>query len=281
MPLIGQKIRARRELSRSDGFIVFLRESFRDECDNAVWAIWRYAVIAWLFLAALTPFVHYFSGISAIPVLIGIVILAHYVTTVVTLWTMWRFGTIALSGALMFTAACILEATARGYAYTPQFAPQLIGLPLVVPFLWMATIASAWGVADMVIERRRDWLSRIKLSALAGLAFAALAMCSAGWLRDHGLVTWPQESFPWRAALEIWAGAAILTLIVRPLRIPRFRLATVFTLAWCTELYRTVLSGSFSLEHFGLFAGVAALIVVIWAIEYQRWRWTPVGVRIE
>lgn len=281
MPLIGEKSRTRSGLIRSDGFTVFLRESFRNERGNPAWKIWRYVVIAWLFLAALTPFVHRFSGATAIPVLVGIVILTHYAATAVTLRTMWGFGTIALSGALMFAAACILEATARGYAYTPQFAPQLYGLPLVVPFLWMAMIAPAWGVADMVIERRRDWLSRFKLSALAGLAFTVLALCSAGWLHDRGLITWTQESFPWRAVLELWAGGAILTLIVRPLRMPRFRLATVFALAWCVEVYRVAVCGGFTVQRSVLFAVTAILIAASWAVEYRRWRKTPVSVHTE
>jgi putative membrane protein len=103
-------------------------------------------------------------------------------------------------------------------------------------------LAPAWAVSDAILGRRRDRQSIGHTSlhaALAGLAFTAWDLYLDPQMVARGLWAWevPGGYFgiPWVNFLGWWLSATLLTLISRPLQLPRRPLLVIYSLTWAFQ----------------------------------------------
>jgi putative membrane protein len=165
------------------------------------------------------------------------------------------------------------------YTYTQALQPQLAGVPLLIPLAWMMMLPPAWAAADAILsgwqERLGIWNALLH-AVLAGLAFTAWdlyldpQMVARGlWVWDHLLAGY--FGIPWSNFIGWWLSATLLTLTVRPSRLPRARLLAIYSLTWA---FQAIGLGVFWGQPGPALAGLIGMgMWVVWAWYKERQAW--------
>jgi putative membrane protein len=156
------------------------------------------------------------------------------------------------------------------YDYTDALQPQLAGVPVVIPLAWFMMLVPAWAVAEVILANHRDnlgsWYAPLH-AALAGAAFTAWDLYLDPQMVAHELWSWdyPGAYFgiPWLNFLGWWMAATLLTLLIRPRRLPRRRLMAIYTLTW---VFQAIGLGLFWDQPGPALVGFLSMgIFVVWA----------------
>jgi uncharacterized membrane protein len=143
-------------------------------------------------------------------------------------------------------------------------------VPLVIALAWFMMLVPAWAVAEVILARHREnlgsWYALLH-AALAGAAFTAWDLYLDPQMVAHGLWAWdgPGGYFgiPWINFMGWWLAATLLTLLIRPRSLPRWRLRVIYTLTWA---FQAVGLGLFWNQPGPALVGFLSMgIFVIWA----------------
>lgn len=210
-------------------------------------------VVGWVLTMISIPIVRWTLGHGAKLPLINAGVLLQAAAVVVILWQAWgwrRTLTTAVTIALFTFLVEALGSTTGfpfgHYDYTDLLQPQLFGVPLLIPIAWLMMLPPAWATVAFLLptshnsapaQRRKQYALFVVLSALALTAWDLLL--------DPQMVAWNlwvwQEpggyfGIPW---LNFWGWfmtAVIVTLLVRPERLPVRPLLVIYTITWFLEV---------------------------------------------
>ncbi len=121
------------------------------------------------------------------------------------------------------------------YSYTDRLQPQLGAVPLLIPFAWLMMLPPAWAVGARLSGRS---------SGLGFVAASALAFTVWDLFLDPQMVSWhfwtwqtPVGYFgiPWVNFAGWFFGAALITALVRPSRLPLRPLLLIYAVTWALE----------------------------------------------
>jgi putative membrane protein len=128
------------------------------------------------------------------------------------------------------------------YDYTSALQPQLGGVPLLIPLAWLMMLLPAWAVAQTITAPHAARLGRFAPLAhalLAGLAFTAWDLYLDPQMVSRGLWVWEEAGAYFGVPLQNyfgwWASAALITLAVRPGRLPAARLRWIYIVTWLLQ----------------------------------------------
>lgn len=198
--------------------------------------------ILWLFSMISIPIQGWVWGEGAVlrGTVIGVLFQAITVTVVlIRIWSMNR-ALITVLGIVVFAWAVEWLGSSTGvpfglYHYTERLQPQLLGVPLLIPFAWLMMIPPAWAVAARIVRRAPRWW----FVAVSAAAFTAWDLFLDPQMVHWGLWAWDQPGdyfgIPWVNFLGWFVAVAALTLILRPERTPDLRLMWVYALTWGLE----------------------------------------------
>ena len=159
------------------------------------------------------------------------------------LWGVWgAAATLRVAGsilALSWAAEVIGSRTGipfGTYTYTDTLQPQILNVPLQIPLGWLMMLPPSWAVAQAIADRIN---SRWKFPAFVGLS--ALAMTAWDLFLDPMMVTWemwvwdnPSSYFgiPWINYLGWLLVSALITILIRPGKLPVAPLLIIYTTIW-------------------------------------------------
>jgi len=212
-------------------------------------AVWVVSLVMWLTLLIATPISIWLAGEDIFPLMATLGVLAHGAATLSALAGGWPAGRVLSAVVVVFGGAWAIEAlgSATGYPfgayeYTDALQPQLAGVPLLIPLAWLMMLIPAWGVAEAILAGRKVRLGRwyAPLYAMvAGAAFTTWDLYLDPQMVARGLWLWDQPGgyfgIPWVNFLGWWLAASVLTLLVRPTRLPRVRLMVIYALTWAFQ----------------------------------------------
>jgi hypothetical protein len=278
MPLVDlnpNRTDRNRDIPSDVGFLQATRSAFHSESRSKVYRfIWLMAAGCWGTASIVTGL--YAGGGSSPPGVSLDTVLSAVMLVVVaaTLTCMWKWWTVGLATLVFLILSWVLAAVdiTSGVPFGPfrgtgAQGPTLAGIPLLVGVPWLLMLPPSWGVADMVLVRDRDWWSRLKFAALSGLFFAAWGVVQVavdGGVSSVGVGLC--LGIPCMSVAGWFLASVTLTLAVRPLRLPRFRLTAVYALVVMLE--------PFTWSRIAVRPTVAAvgLSVMILALTWGMWR---------
>jgi len=197
----------------------------------------------WALVMVSIPIVDWSTGWSAMigAITIGVSVSAGIV--VALLWGVWGAATtlrVAVSIlALSWAAEAIASRTGLPfgtYSYTDMLQPQILNVPVQIPLGWLMMMPPSWAVAQAIADRLNP---RWEFPAFVGLS--ALAMMAWDLFLDPMMVTWemwvwdnPGSYFgvPWINYLGWLMVSVLLTILIRPGRLPVVPLLIIYTAIW-------------------------------------------------
>ena len=171
---------------------------------------------------------------------VGVSVTAGLVTAL--LWGVWGAATLRVAGsilALSWAAEVIGSRTGipfGTYSYTDTLQPQILNVPVQIPLGWLMMLPPSWAVAQAIVDRIKP---RWEFPAFVGLS--ALAMTAWDLFLDPMMVTWemwvwdnPGSYFgiPWINYLGWLLVSALITILIRPGKLPVAPLLIIYTTIW-------------------------------------------------
>lgn len=194
---------------------------------------------AWVLTMIAIPIVRWTVGDQALHwgVTLSVCLLAA--AMIAALWQQWgRRATlrlVALVGPLAWGLEWLGSTTGfpfGDYHYTPVLQPQVAGVPVIIPLAWLMMLPPAWAVASLIVNGRRDW----RFVAVSAAAFTAWDLFLDPQMVGWGYWVWVKPGgyfgIPWINFGGWLLGAAVLTLLARPQRLPQPILLTVYAVTW-------------------------------------------------
>ena len=197
---------------------------------------------AWVLAMIALPLTQYVWGESIIPASVALTVVAQVGLVLVIIYQAWgATKTIkSVAGIVLLTWAAEAVGTTTGYpfgvyTYTEKLQPQLAHVPLLIPLAWLMMLPPAWSVASRITG---GW------SGPAFVFFSALAFTFWDLFLDPQMVAWelwlwsePGGYFgiPWQNFIGWAVTAAVITVIVRPQKLPTGPLLSIYVLTWLLE----------------------------------------------
>jgi uncharacterized membrane protein len=217
---------------------------------RGVWiTLWTLSLILWVGLLIATPISLWLAGRDVFPIMATLGVLAQAGATLLALaggWPSPRIGW-ALLVVLVGTWGIEFLGSTTGfpfgdYAYTDALQPQLAGVPLLIPLAWLMMLGPAWAMAEAILagaeDRLAGWYGLVH-ALLTGAAFTVWDLYLDPQMVANGLWGWDQPGgyfgIPWLNYLGWWLSASLLTLVIRPARLPRRPLMVIYTLTWAFQ----------------------------------------------
>lgn len=154
------------------------------------------------------------------------------------------------------------------YHYTDALAPLVGGVPAVIPLAWLMMLPPAWAVAYAITGTVGGW----RFVAVSALAFTAWDLFLDPQMVAWGYWVWEVPGLYFGIPLINYAGwllsAALLTVAVRPPRLPVRPLLVVYGAVWFLQSVGMAIFWQMPGPALFGFAGMGAML--LWAIRRQR-----------
>ncbi|GAB4481780.1 MAG: hypothetical protein Kow00124_29880 [Anaerolineae bacterium] len=206
---------------------------------RAAGVAFRIALVVWALGMIAIPILNWTIGPAALDLAIPFSVIAQGVVVLIALIDAWgaprALGTALLIAAVTWAAEAVGSATGvpfGAYSYTDKLQPQLLDVPLLIPFAWLMMLPPAWAVARR-ISGRWGGAAFVLASAAAMTAWDLfLDPQMVGW----GLWTWHNGGgyfgIPWVNFAGWMLTAAVVTLLARPRDLPTGPLLIVYAITW-------------------------------------------------
>jgi putative membrane protein len=212
-------------------------------------SLWFASLALWLVVLIATPISIWLVGEDSFVLMAALGVIVQGAATLFALISGWPTGRVLGAVATVFGGAWVVEAlgSATGfpfgaYEYTDALQPQLAGVPLIIPLAWLMMLVPAWAVAEAILARSHERLGRWYAplhAAVAGAAFTAWDLYLDPQMVAHELWIWEEPGgffgIPWINFVGWWLAAILLTLLIRPKRLPHQRLMVIYTLTWAFQ----------------------------------------------
>lgn len=185
------------------------------------WA-WAGMVAVWIATMLLTPIFIFGVGDHLFPVISTVTVLLQLVASLLALRMGYRLrqvaGIVVVSAVLTYLVELLGSKTGwpfGPYHYTDALQPQLFDVPLLIPLAWLMMLPASWGVASLIVGKKRPaWL----FAVLSGLVFTAWDLYLDPQMVLKGLWEWHNPSgyfgIPWSNYLGWWLSGIVLTLVL-------------------------------------------------------------------
>jgi uncharacterized membrane protein len=197
----------------------------------------------WALMMLSLPITDWSTGWAALvgAITVGVSITAGLV--IALLWGVWgAAATLRVAGSILVLSWAAEVVGSRtgipfgAYSYADTLQPQILNVPLQIPLGWLMMLPPSWAVAQAIADRVKP---RWEFPAFVGLS--ALAMTAWDLFLDPLMVAWeiwvwdnPGSYFgiPWINYLGWLLVAALITILIRPGKLPVVPLLIIYTAMW-------------------------------------------------
>ena len=207
-------------------------------------------IISWVLAMVSLPIMKWIWGDGVIPfgLSLGVFLQATAVFFILRdQWGWQRTGVTAVTIAALTLFVEWLGSTTGfpfgGYEYTDLMQPQIAHVPVLIPFAWFMMLPAAWAVAHQIQSKfpsglaNRRWLFPL----LSAMALTAWDLFLDPQMVAWGLWSWDNPSgyfgIPWSNYLGWLATAVLLTVLIRPQKLPILPLLIIYTITWFLETF--------------------------------------------
>jgi putative membrane protein len=156
------------------------------------------------------------------------------------------------------------------YHYTDKLQPQLAHVPLLIPLAWLMILPPAWAVAQRLTGSTRGW----RFVAVSALAMTAWDLFLDPQMVAWGLWVWEDSGgyfgIPWHNYLGWLAVSALMTLVLRPPRLPVLPLLFIYTITWVLETIGLLAFWGLPGPALVGFLVMGLLVVLAWSTKQEE-----------
>ena len=240
-----------------------------------VWGWPLLLISAWLIILLYMPFVEGAWGKSAFrySVILSVLIQSGIVLFLIIRAAGIYRSTFMAAKVLLLTWAIEAIGAATGfpfgsYSYTDHLQPQLLGVPLLIPFAWLMMLPPSWAVAQRLSRSK----GRLLFSALSALAFTVWDLFLDPQMVKWDLWLWSGSGgyfgIPWTNFAGWFLSSLLITAVVRPVSLPERPLVLIYSLTCLMETAGLILF--WNLKGPALFGFVGMGIFALPAICLRR-----------
>jgi len=221
----------------------------------------------WLILLLSMPFVedNYGEKAFALGIVFSVILQALAVLSILINAIGIRKTAFMSSGIILLTWAIEAIGVFTGlpfgrYYYTEKLQPQLLNVPVLIPFAWLMMLPSSWAVAQYITGQEKG----VKFAILSGLAFTAWDLFLDPQMVEWGLWAWTNPGgyfgIPYVNFLGWFISAILITILVRPAFLPKRSLLLIYGLTWLMETVGLIAFWGLRGPALGGFAGMGIFI---------------------
>lgn len=207
-------------------------------------------ISVWVVVMISVPIQKWIWGDSVIPTAITFGLVAQFVAVSYIVASIWGINRTIMTFAIVATMTWLAEfiGSSTGipfgeYAYTDSLQPQLAHVPIIIPIAWFMMLPPAWAIAQTLTQTIN---SHPIVRSLAFAIVSALAFTAWDLFLDPQMVAWgfwewrnPVGYFgiPWINYVGWILTAFIVTLIIRPQKLPVVPLLIVYGVVWFLQSF--------------------------------------------
>lgn len=243
---------------------------------------WIACVLLWTLILLLIPvFLEKIEGSFLPAITAGVV--AQSIVVVLALLPGWGALRVSIIAVILVICSWASEAigVATGipfgqYHYSDLLTPKVLEVPLLIPVAWMMMLIPSWGVAYTLLindiqSSCRSNLHHVKAAALTGAAMVAWDFYVDPQMVALGVWEWRKPSCyfgtPLTNFVGWWSVAFLLTILVRPVDLPRRPLLVIYSVVWILEFLGLALIWGQPGPALVGFVGMGGLVVLAWRKE--------------
>lgn len=209
-----------------------------------------FLLTVWILVMISVPIQTWVFGDQIIPRAITIGLLAQFLAVVYitqNTWGLKRTTLTFIAVAIMTWSAEFIGSTTGfpfgDYSYTDILQPQLGHVPLIIPIAWFMMLPPAWVVAQTITGFDNNKTIR---QHMIFASISALALTAWDLFLDPQMVNWnfwiwdhPVGYFgiPWVNYFGWFLTAFIVTLVIRPSKLPVMPLMIVYGVVWFLQSF--------------------------------------------
>ncbi len=248
-------------------FLQLLRRSFLE--------LTRYPgflLIAWVVVMIALPFLNLYVGKQILWQGLTLAILLQVAFILNVLYRSWGWwGMLRVAAAvllLVWVVQAIIIRSGMPYGelqYTGSLQPQLLGIPFIIPPMWLMMLPPSWVVARLITRKLSGCMLRPVFVLLSAIAFMGWMVSADPLLAHLGILQWtPRGDFygipGWNFVFWLFM-AALLTFAISPNRVPGGPLLLMYTLAWVVTFIIMLVFGGVLLPALLGFAVMGILLI--------------------
>lgn len=198
--------------------------------------IWALAMVS-------LPIADWSTGWSAMTgaITLGVSLTAALVTAL--LWGVWGASRALRAAGSIFVLSWAAEVIGSrmgiafgAYSYTDVLHPQVHSVPLQVPLGWLMMLPPSWAVAAVITQHIKPGWKFPAFVCLSALAMTAWDLFLDPMMVAWGVWVWDDTGIyfgiPWTNYLGWLLVSALITVLIRPGKLPLVPLLLVYTTIW-------------------------------------------------
>lgn len=234
-------------------------------------------LMVWVVTMISLPIVRYLAGETGVRwgVVAGVVL--QTATVLIILYHAWGAARTILTAVGVSVLAWMAEAVGAStgllfgaYHYTDKLQPQLGHVPLLIPLAWLMMLPPAWAVAQQITGSTRGW----RFVAISAVALTAWDLFLDPQMVAWGLWVWENPGgyfgIPWHNYLGWLVVSAVMTLLLRPPKLPVLPLLLVYTVTWALETIGLMVFWGLPGPALVGFVVMGLLVVLVWSTKKEE-----------
>ena len=228
------------------GFISLLRKSIAG-LDRYL----GFLLISWLVVMAALPLLRRVFGEQVFLQGLALVVLFQVLFILQVLYRAWGWWSLLRMAVgvvlLVWIAAAIVIRSGLpfgSYQFTSLLQPQVMGVPFLIPFMWLMMLPPAWAVAKLITRKVNGCLARPLFIITSALAFTAWDLYLDPQMVLWGVWKWSPPGgyfgIPWMSLLGWLLVSGLISVGISPKRLPGGLLVVVYALTWLVEFISLV-----------------------------------------
>ncbi len=208
-------------------------------------------LVVWLVLLLALPLVWKFLGARVLHLMLELTVLAQALLVLNILNKAWGWWGVLRASAAIFllswaTFAILLRAgyPFTGLRYSDLLQPQVYGVPLLLPLIWLMMLPPAWAVARLATQMVSGCLMRPVFTLVSAAAFTAWDFYFDPLMVRWGLWEWNHAGgffgIPWMNFAVWFISSAVITFAISPKRMPGGTLILIYQILWIVGLISLV-----------------------------------------
>ncbi len=225
-------------------------------------------ITIWLAVMISMPFIERHIGRRAFIYSINLsVLIQSFIVVIFLIRSLGIFKVAVISTQILFLT-WLIEAIGvytgfpfGSYQYTNRLQPQILNVPLLIPFAWLMMLPPSWAIAYRITNGNYG----IKFILISGMAFTVWDLFLDPQMIRWGLWKWNTHGLYFGVPLSNFLGwfvsAVLITIIIRPQKIPIRPLFLIYSLTWLMETFGLLKFWRLTIPAFMGFIGMGIFAV--------------------
>jgi putative membrane protein len=234
-----------------------------------------FLLTAWLILSISLPILWQVFGMQIMLQALVLLILTQVLLVLNVLYNAWGWWSMLRTAVtIVFIAWAALAINLRsGYPfgsnhYSDLLLPKIMGVPILVPLLWLMMLPPAWTVVKLITRKVKGCLMRPVFVLASALAFTAWDLYLDPLMARWGIWEWQAQAgyfgIPWLNFVGWVVVSVVLTFAISPKRLPGGLLVLVYALTWLSLFFLAMFWGLMGVAIIGFLSmGVIILLAAL------------------